>query len=113
MQPTPKKIILNDLPTYLVEEILLANCSNFANVVEKAGRSFCCTVGFVDTNVPKPLQEIGPGISSYPVSDGNTDLVIPVSVALERRGEYVYLYTYACCMFGYTTDGALCSYIHP
>lgn len=83
---------------YLVKEMLPANCSNFANVVEKADRSFCCSVAFVDMNVPKPLQEIGPGISSYPISDGNTDFMISVSVALERTGEHVYLYTYVCCI---------------
>lgn len=70
---------------YLVEEMLFANCSNFANVVDKAYASLCGSIAFTDANVPEPVQEVRPGIRSDPVSHGDTHLVILVSVALEER----------------------------
>lgn len=70
--------------SYLVEEMLLANSSNFANVVDKANIPFCCSVAFADTNVPKPLQEVSPGVGPYPVPQSQSDFMISVVVFLEE-----------------------------
>lgn len=73
---------------YLVQEMLFANCSNFANVVDEADGSLCGPIALTDTNVPEPVQEVRPGVRSDPVAHGEAHLVILVSVALEeRRGE--------------------------
>lgn len=69
---------------YLVEEVLFANCSHFADVVDKADGSLCGAVAFADSNVPEAIQELGPGVRSDPVSHGQSHLVIPVTVALEE-----------------------------
>lgn len=71
---------------YLVKEMLFANCSHFANVVDKANGSLCGSVAFADTNVPEAVQELGPCIRSDPVSHGESHLVIPVTVTLEEEG---------------------------
>lgn len=75
--------------TDLVEEMLFANCSNFADVVDKAYGSLGGPVAFADTNVAEALQELRPGIRSDAISHGQSHLVISVTVALEqeRRGE--------------------------
>lgn len=65
--------------------MLFANCSNLANVVDKAYGSLSGSVAFADTNVPEALQEIGPGIRSDPISHGESHLVILVTVALEEE----------------------------
>lgn len=70
---------------YLVEEMLFANCSNFANVVDKAYGSLRGSVAFADTNVPEAVQEIGPGICPDPIPHGDPHIVIPVTVALEEE----------------------------
>lgn len=72
-------------PVYLVEEMLLANCSNFANVVDKAYSSLCGSVAFADTNVPEALQELGPGVRPDSISHGESHLVIAVTVTLEEE----------------------------
>lgn len=70
---------------YLVEEMLFANCSNFANVVDKANGSLCGSIALADTNIPEAVQEIRPGIRSDSVTHGESHLVIPVTVALEEE----------------------------
>lgn len=67
--------------------MLFANSSNFADVVDKANISFCCSVAFADTNVPKALQEISPGVGSYPVPQSQSDFMISVIVSLEDTKE--------------------------
>lgn len=70
--------------SYLVEKMLLANSSNFANVIDKADISFRCSVAFTYMNVPEPVQEISPGVRPYPVPNSHTDFVISVIVSLKR-----------------------------
>lgn len=68
--------------------MLLANRSDFANVVDKAYISFCCSVALTDTNVPEPLQEFSPGVRSHPVPQRQSDFMISIIVSLEgKRGE--------------------------
>lgn len=68
-----------------MEKMLLANGSDFANVVDKANVSLCCSIAFTDTNVPKPIQEISPGVRPYPVPHSHSDFMIGVTVTLEKR----------------------------
>lgn len=70
-----------------MEKVFLANSSNFANVVNKSDVSFCCSIAFADMNVPKPIQEVSPGVRPYPVPHSHSDLMIFVTVTLEKRGE--------------------------
>lgn len=72
------------IASYFVEEMLFANGSNFPSIVDKANVSFCRSVAFTDTNIPKPLQEINPGICSYPVPQSQSDFMIPIVVSLDR-----------------------------
>lgn len=69
--------------------MLFANSSNFPNIVDKANISFCGSVAFTDTNVPKPLQKFSPRVDSYSIPQSHSDLVIFVVVSLDewRRDE--------------------------
>lgn len=65
--------------------MLFANCSNFANVVDKAYGSLCGSVALADADVPEAVEEVSPGVGSDPVSHGKSHSVIPVAVTLEER----------------------------
>lgn len=60
-----------------------ANSSNFAAVVDKTNISFCRSVAFTDTNVPKSLQEISPDVGPDPVPESHSEFMIFVIVSLE------------------------------
>lgn len=71
-----------------MKKIFFANSSNFPNVIDKANISFCRSVAFNNTNVPKSLQEVCPGVEPYPVPQSQADFMVSVIVSLdESEGE--------------------------
>lgn len=64
--------------------MLFADGSDFPNVVDEADVSLCGSVTFTDPNVPKPLQEVGPGVGSDPVPQGQSHFVVSVVVPLQQ-----------------------------
>lgn len=66
-----------------MKKVLLADSTDFANVVDKADVSFCCSVAFADSDVSEPLQEITPGVRPYPVPYGQSHFMVSVSVTLQ------------------------------
>lgn len=48
--------------SHFVDKILLADSADLADVVDKAGVSFRCSVALTDPDVSEPLQEVSPGV---------------------------------------------------
>lgn len=48
--------------SHVVEKMLLADSADLADVVDKAGISFRCSVELTDPDVSEPLQEVSPGV---------------------------------------------------
>lgn len=65
--------------------MLLADCADLADVIDKADVSFRCSVALADTDVSEALQEVGPGVGPYPVPKGQAHLMVAVRVTLQGK----------------------------
>lgn len=65
-----------------------ANCTNFADVVDKSHISLSRCVKLSDLNVAKTMKELSPDVWAKPVSNGESNFMMFIIFFLEEKKTY-------------------------